>query len=839
MSERKRWVIVLLCAAALALWSVLDAIERRGRSEDPRRAALPRVPTHSASPSRLLRHAAAEGTLLSGVVRDRQRHAVAGATVCAACAGCNTTGPAEATCVRSGGDGRYGFEGLAPAAYHVTATAPGFAATSAAAGRALVIAAGERRSDVDIELRPGGALVAGTVLDATGGPIGGARVRAVRSQVPAFVLETTSEDDGSFEFALAGGYVKVSGQADGYAPAQVGVVAPTRDVELVLVPGSRVEGVVVEAGTGRPLSDVVVRAVPQQFRNPRLERSAITQAGGAFAIAGLEPGTYALVAKGDRVQGEAPQPIAVELAQHLSGVKIEVVAAAEVLGRVVERGSQTPCREGTVVLGSPSPLEPPPPAPPGAAGLSPGKEQVAAIEADGSVHFPGVPPGLYYVTVQCRERVYASGPRALLLSHEPVSGLRWEVDDTGSIAVRVFDAAGRPVPDYPFVAERGQAWTGGSLVTMPGRTDEVGLYTLHGLPSGGYTVRPSSPNHGTPVPVQLSVEQPRAEVTMRLSGSGSILVDVRDGQGEAIHAVQVTVYRAVDPDEAARGPDALPVDPQRRAAPSLAGARLQQRKVDAVALGNGRFRAGPLPAGGYVVSARDGVNPPAAPLGAREGDEESARVEVVDGKDSAITLVIARAGSIRGRVVDEAGEPLASTWVEAKYEQGGEAADPLSMLPVRPLANRGGRVLTDPEGRFVIEGLREHGARFSLVVRQPGGSETRRANVEVGADVEITLPAAGSLRGVVVDAQGRPVPAFSARVRNRQTGTTQHASFQGALGSFSFTSVAPGPLQLEAFDDRGGHGEASLDLASGQEHSSVRLVLQAEAPLAVSLEGPR
>src|SRR5262245_20802628 len=115
MKERRAWIVALLGAAALAVWSVLGAIDR-GSDEAAKQAALA-DPGESASPSRVRRRAAAEGTLLSGVVRDPQRQGVAGATVCAACAGCNATGPKETTCVRSASDGRYRFENIAPAAY--------------------------------------------------------------------------------------------------------------------------------------------------------------------------------------------------------------------------------------------------------------------------------------------------------------------------------------------------------------------------------------------------------------------------------------------------------------------------------------------------------------------------------------------------------------------------------------------------------------------------------------------------------------------------------------------------------------------------------------------------
>src|SRR5579862_1373081 len=75
---------------------------------------------------------------------------------------------------RSGADGSYAIDDVAPGKYAASASAPGFLAH--AAGE-VAVAAGEHRT-LDVSLTAGGRPLSGTVTDATGGPIGGVLVEA-------------------------------------------------------------------------------------------------------------------------------------------------------------------------------------------------------------------------------------------------------------------------------------------------------------------------------------------------------------------------------------------------------------------------------------------------------------------------------------------------------------------------------------------------------------------------------------------------------------------------------------------------------------------------------------
>ena len=101
---------------------------------------------------------------ISGVVRDPQGQAVAGARVCALPGGQGLTRADVAPrCGVSRRDGSYQIEGLWPVRHRVHASAAGFVATVHSQGgrEAIDLRAGEARRNVDVVLIGGGVEVFG------------------------------------------------------------------------------------------------------------------------------------------------------------------------------------------------------------------------------------------------------------------------------------------------------------------------------------------------------------------------------------------------------------------------------------------------------------------------------------------------------------------------------------------------------------------------------------------------------------------------------------------------------------------------------------------------------
>jgi hypothetical protein len=740
---------------------------------------------------------------LSGRVHANSA-AIDGALVCAACAGCEGTSAAAAPCTTTSGDGSYAFTELAAGAYFVHATAAGYLPGSAAGGEPIVLAAGEARSGVDVALKEGGARLAGHVIDATGGAVPHARVRAVRTIEPRISLDVVTDDAGRFELSLRPGFILLVAEAEGYASARVDAVAPRDDLSLMLTPAAEIAGTVVSARDDRPVAGIEVRAAPVRNRNTAVFRSALSDAQGRFSIRGLTPDAYQLVARGGRYYGESQEIIELGLAQRATDLRVRVEEAAEVIGRVVEAGG-APCQQGFASLGAPDPQAPLPIGEvPGVAELAHavGPEQVADIQGDGTVHFQGVPPADYFVTIRCRERVLREGPRFLEVRDARLTGLSWTVSTGAALLVKVVDAQHRPLPATRFMLTKPRGTDNRRPVTVF-TTDDAGGYLLSGLRAGTYGVgRYDGQVREPEVSVEVREEASTTEVELVVPGSGTILVEAKTTAGAPVNELHVTAS-AVPLDFA----DSTPVT-----------------KVPADVLGDGRFRIGPLLAGRYVISADDGINP-----GAQRGDDDQEQVVVRDGEVTHAVLVLDRAGSIGGVVLDANGAPAPDVWVSAEHS----ASSPASPSIAAALSGASRRVLTDLEGRFTLDGLAAQ-ARYTVRALDPGGSAVVARDVAPSDQLALRLLAPGSIAGVVVDRSGQPITQFGVLIKNRDTGSALQRNVSDLRGYFSVYEIAPGPLDLTFWSASGESTTRTIELAPGQRLNNLSVVLEQDSALAAT-----
>jgi hypothetical protein len=733
--------------------------------------------------------------------------AVAGALVCAACAGCEGTSAAAAPCTTSKDDGAYAFDELLPGAYVVHATAAGFVPGSAAGGDPIALVAGEARSGVDVALEEGGARLAGHVIDATGGPVPHARVRAVRLIDPRVSLDVETDDAGRFELSLRPGFILVVAEAEGYAPARVDAVAPRGDLTLMLTPAAEIAGTVVSASDERPVAGIEVRAVPLRNRSTAVFRSALSDAQGKFAIRGLVPDAYQLVAKGGRYYGESQEIIELGFTQRVVDMRVHVEAAAEVIGRVIEAGG-APCQQGFASLGGPDPQAPLPiDEAPGVAELarSVGPEQVADIQADGTVHFQGVPPADYFVTIRCRERVLREGPRFIEVREGALTGLTWTVSTGASLLVKLVDAQHKSLPATRFMLTRPRGSDQRRPVTVF-TTDGAGQFLLSGARAGIYGVgRYDGQVREPEVTVEVREEASTTEVELVVEGSGTIVVEAKTTAGVPVNDLRVSA-------------SAVPLGPVVDAVPVT--------KVPAEVLGDGRFRIGPLLAGHYVISADDGINP-----GVRSGEGEQDEIVVRDGEVTHAVLVFDRGGSIRGVVLDGSGAPAPDVWVSAEHSASSPAAPSL----VAGLSGASKRVLTDLEGRFTLDELAAQ-ARYTVRALDPHGAAVVARDVAPSDPLELRLLAPGSIAGVLVDRSGQPITQFGVLIKNRDTGSGLQRNVSDVRGYFSVYEIAPGPIDVTFWTASGESTTRAFELAPGQQLTRLSVVLEEESALAATAD---
>ena len=187
-------------------------------------------------------------------------------------------------------------------------------------------------------------------------------------------------------------------------------------------------------------------------------------------------------------------------------------------------------------------------------------------------------------------------------------------------------------------------------------------------------------------------------------------------------------------------------------------------------------------------------------------------------------------GELAGRVVFPGGEPVAELGLEAELLDG----EPLQGI-------RSARLATDTGGRFLFQGLTE--GVFQLKhgeVEVPEFGAAGRARTG-GPELELVLRAA-RLTVRAVDGEGRPVPFFSASVRDVDAAEDLFASHAGsAQDSMDFLVPTGRPLAVRAEDGEDRHYEGEVELLDGE--TERELVLRAPAPeglasLELLLTGP-
>lgn len=354
-------------------------------------------------------------------------------------------------------DGSFAFEQLAPGIYDVAAV------HGEQIGGPISYRLSARGDPALIRLG-GGAAVVVHVVDADAQPIAGARV-AVLVGAPARTVRTDAR--GVARLAPVGiDSVIVEATADGYGPARgnttVGAPGATLDITVALRRGFPITGRVVNE-RGAPLANVQV--TPQDGRYDHITSAAVvSDAGGAFAIPLLAPGTYRLGA----VDGEHAAAVTppVSIVDRAAGpITIAMAAGGVITGRVVDRAGVPVAAARVIVVGrDEDPL---------------GHRQVMA-GADGRFEVRGLARTAWMV------RADAAGQNGAQVAVDLTAHAAGEVevvlDATATIAGVVVDDRGAPAPEVQVLAWRGR---------IPDRqiaalTDGDGAFVVRGLEDGDY-----------------------------------------------------------------------------------------------------------------------------------------------------------------------------------------------------------------------------------------------------------------------------------------------------------------------------------------------------------------
>lgn len=437
------------------------------------RVSLERSPSLAASVGRL-----------AGSVRDARERPIAGATVCWEEAEREET--TRLACATTGNTGHFDLPNARMPGL-LSASAPGYLPHT----RQIASLPSHARSAVHIRLQAGGAAVAGTVTDATGGSIAGAMLAArVRGGTAALAM-TTSDPEGHFRMEVEPGVsVEVEASAEAYTTGVVTATAPAVDLHLVLVPGATIVGRVHSGGV--PVPDVEIVAQNQAGLAPG-NNLATSGTDGSFSISDVPVGRYVVIAKSTEWRSE-PVALSVGLGELSEPVVLELLPSSTLTMTVHVDGE--PCDAGQ-------------------ARLTGASESSELIGPGGHVMMTGAVPGSYELELLCAPAAPYREPIELSIGE---TQRRFDLERGLALRGRVEDSQGRPVPDISVQLQAAQ----GQSVFAPCASDERGEFTCSGLMPGQYDCSAGAELELPSDTQRVTVGPHTAPVTLRLGASASI-----------------------------------------------------------------------------------------------------------------------------------------------------------------------------------------------------------------------------------------------------------------------------------------------------------------------------
>jgi RNA polymerase sigma factor (sigma-70 family) len=734
--------------------------------------------------------------VISGVVLDSDGKPVAGARI-ALILECQYQDMADRVALRpameaaSSREGMFGFHAVPPGIYLVTASARGWSPSERSN---VVVGADEVTPGLELRLGRAGIRLAGRVLDAGGGTIAGATLRALAlgpggrpESARTFLGETAA--DGTFDMLLLRGSYRVVADADGYVPEIFRLMLDVpRTHDFRLAPGAHVSGRVVDfTGASVPRAEVTLEPEAMIMQPSRLAAVRTVRAGddGGFTFSGIAPGTYGVVARAGSSIGRAARRVVVTAANPATDVVIEVSRGAELSGTVADDA------------GRPIP----------GARVRAGTSLAVLARRDGSFDIEGLGQGRHIVSAEASGHG-ASQVAVSIDGHSHVQGVRFVLGPEAAVEGRVFDRSGQPLAGASVTALVVTPDALVDAVTSSGvaRSDAAGHFEIAGLGAGELRLEAEQAIHGRAVggPFPLRAGE-RRKVDLRMGQGGLVRGTVSWGGGAA--ATNVVV----------RG--------------SQRGGATSSTVTDAA----GRYEVGPFSPGEVSVQARPETDP--LEHGANESDK---RVALAPGEDKdGVDLELKRRDEeISGVVLDPGGAPVPGAVVGI--------ARPYKGVSYRPYNKYAGEadgadytVVTDGAGAFTVKFLPR--GTFDVWTTHPEFVEADAYGVAAGNHaVRMQLTRGASFAGIAVSGAGKPVTAFRVTAilsqRNAQPAPLRAArgyvqgvsEIEDPNGGFELTGLHPAfyDILVTTADGRGGR-LSDIDLAAGEAKRGLEIVVAA------------
>ncbi len=341
-------------------------------------------------------------------------------------------------------------------------------------------------------------------------------------------------------------------------------------------------------------------------------------------------------------------------------------------------------------------------------------------------------------------------------------------DRAGTIRLegQVIDAGVRPV--------------GGATVTIDSRptrtavTEADGSFAFDGLIGRGYELVATS-GELVAGPLGVQVTERTEPVVLRLANGAVVDVDVVAARGQkAINAARIQLHGPLD------------------------------RDATTDANGHATFK-GIAPGWYVVVATAPNLAPATTFVGVGNDDATNVRLELVTG------------AGVAGRVIDPDGKPVAAAKV--RYE-GVSDWTQSSTDSITTAADGTFRIAALPAGSFRFSARDDDHAPGATSAVVLDGTTARE-------DLVIQLQPGGTLTGVVVDANKRPVPWARVRAREEAQGIAMQRTRQttaDADGTFRLSGLPRSVVNIVALGDETTSSTARADLAATPD-ARVELVL--------------
>lgn len=670
-----------------------------------------------------------------------------------------------------GGDGPPGAQGGSARSAKVTGAAPARAERDAAIPRAT--SRGGWLLDPD---REGATRLEGQVVGPDGKGVGGADVWL--SSVPP--RHATSEDDGSFAFD------KLVERTYRLSAKRGELIGGPVTYKLT----GKSDPVVVRLGEGASVAVTVVDDAQQPIAGAEVRGGELTERGvartdarGEATLAPVHPGYVSVTAS---AQGYAPGGGFTTLGSPgaVGRLTITLRKGFPVSGRVIDEAG-VPVPRARVSVRSAW----------GGGGGDDDDDSAAAklsiTDAEGRFTIQALASGTHRLSAL--DGVHApatSDPVAV--SDQPVTGVTITMKAGGTLAGRVTDTAGAPVP-HATVRVAGQSRAMWGVTPRQVTCDDQGAFEVRGLPRRKLSVRAESDQAASQIAEADLTERAKQEVKLVLDVAGAIAGKVVDEGGGAVAEIQVTAFPDLADDAGWNGM-------------ALAG------MTSAMTDGAGAFEIRGLPDGGYKLVAARAV---------RLFDWGQQGTKARTG-DRAVVVRLPAPGTLKGRLALHGGGAPRQALVQLGFSPPTPARD--GAFEVRDV--------TPGTHDVVFRGL-----EFAELVQ-------RNVKIEPGKTTDLgtlTVHRGRRLAGKVVDPKGTPVAG--ARVKlgemlfsiDDDDGTTSgledlsgiRSAVTGPDGAFAITGV-PAKATTAAAEHPSHGRSAPVPIAEGTEDP---------APVVLALRG--